>query len=119
MCSVNQWTGFYMAAASVMEGLMYFLIFQPEDMLKLCLNFNESHAYICFCKYFSHPKSFTLFLFCFFNVYYVRLTVLAKLHNLNCQYHCVKSFQIRSFFWPVLSHTSIEYGKIRTRKNSL
>ena len=33
--------------------------------------------------------------------------------------HCVKSVQIRSFFWSVLSHIQAEYWKIRTRKNSV
>ena len=70
-----------------------------------------------FWKYFSHPKSFTLFLFFFFNVYYVRLTVLAKLHNLNCQYQCVKSFQIRSFsgpYCPTLVLNTEKYGPEKT-----
>ena len=33
--------------------------------------------------------------------------------------HCVKSVQIRSFFWSVFSHIRTEYGKIRTGKNSV
>ena len=44
--------------------------------------------------------------------------------------HCIKSVQIRSFFWTVFSrirteygeillHIQSEYGKIRTRKNSV
>ena len=33
--------------------------------------------------------------------------------------HCVKSVQIRSFFWSVFSCIRTEYGKIRTRKNSV
>ena len=33
--------------------------------------------------------------------------------------HCVKSVQIRSFFWPVFSGIRTEYRKIRTRKNSI
>ena len=32
--------------------------------------------------------------------------------------HCVKSVQIRSFFWPVFSCMQSEYRKIQTRKNS-
>ena len=31
--------------------------------------------------------------------------------------HCVKSVQIRSSFWSVLSRIRFEYGKIRTREN--
>ena len=31
--------------------------------------------------------------------------------------HCVKSFQVRSYFWSVFSCIRTEYGKIRTRKN--
>ena len=34
-------------------------------------------------------------------------------------YHCVKSVQIRSFFWSVFSRIQSECGKIRTRKNSV
>ena len=33
--------------------------------------------------------------------------------------HCLKSVQIRSFFWSVFSCIRIEYGKIGTRKNSV
>ena len=32
--------------------------------------------------------------------------------------HCVKSVQIRSFFWSVFSCIRTEYRKIQTRKNS-
>ena len=30
---------------------MYFLIFYPEDMLKLCLNFNESQPLYAYKQY--------------------------------------------------------------------
>ena len=33
--------------------------------------------------------------------------------------HCVKSFQIRSYFWSVFSYIRTEYRKIRTRNNSV
>ena len=33
--------------------------------------------------------------------------------------HCVKRIQLRSFFWSVFSRIRTEYGKIRTRKNSV
>ena len=33
--------------------------------------------------------------------------------------HCSKSVQIRSLFWSVFSPIRTEYGKIRTRKNSV
>ena len=35
---------------------MYFLIFQPDDMLNLCLNFNESQP-ICAYKRYPYKKS--------------------------------------------------------------
>ena len=35
------------------------------------------------------------------------------------RYTLLKSVQIGSFFWSVLSRIRIEYGKIQTRKNSL
>ena len=34
-------------------------------------------------------------------------------------YHCVKSFQIRSYFWSVFFCIWTEYTKIRTRNNSV
>ena len=40
----------------------------------------------------------------------------------NCYFqtsYCVKSVQIRSFFWSVFSRIQSEYGKIRTGKNSV
>ena len=33
-------------------------------------------------------------------------------------WHCVKSVQIQSFFWPLFSRSRAEYGKIWTGKNS-
>ena len=33
--------------------------------------------------------------------------------------HCVKSVQIRSYFWSVFSCIRIEYRKVRTRNNSV
>ena len=33
--------------------------------------------------------------------------------------HCVKSAQIRSYFWPLFFSTRTEYKKIRTRNNSV
>ena len=33
--------------------------------------------------------------------------------------NCVKSVQIRSYFWSTFSRIRIEYGKIRTRNNSV
>ena len=33
--------------------------------------------------------------------------------------HCVKSVQIRSFFWSIFSCIRTEYRKMRTRKNSI
>ena len=35
------------------------------------------------------------------------------------EYHCVKSVQIRSYFWNVFSCIRAEYRKIRTRSNSI
>ena len=35
------------------------------------------------------------------------------------QLHCVKSVQIRSYFWSVFSCIRTEYSKIRTRNNSV
>ena len=33
--------------------------------------------------------------------------------------YCVKSVQIRSYFWSVFSYIRTEYRKIRTRNNSV
>ena len=42
-------------------------------------------------------------------------------HTRECRVHthCVKNVQIRNFFWSVFSRIQSEYGKIRTRKNSV
>ena len=37
----------------------------------------------------------------------------------SCLLHCVKSVQIRSYFWSVFSCIQSEYRKIRTRNNSV
>ena len=50
---------------------MYFLIFQPEDMLKLCLNFNESQticAYACGYKKRVHVNVALIKIECMFPV---------------------------------------------------
>ena len=44
---------------------------------------------------------------------------LGSLDNAVTYYHCVKSVQIPSFFWSVFPRIRTEYGKIRTRKNSV
>ena len=41
-----------------------------------------------------------------------------KKYNMGT-FHCVKSVQIRSFFWSVFSCIRTEYRKIRTRNNSV
>ena len=40
-----------------------------------------------------------------------------KTSSLLCQIHCVKSVQIRIYFWSVFSCIRTEYRKIRTRNN--
>ena len=48
------------------------------------------------------------------------LTLKITLHKFSrCDTHCVKSVQIRSFFWSIFSRIRTEYGEIRTRKNSV
>ena len=44
--------------------------------------------------------------------------LLSRQKETNIQ-RCVKSVQIRSFFWSVFSCIRTEYRKIRTRKNSI
>ena len=39
--------------------------------------------------------------------------------RIDCYYHCVKSAQIRSYFWSVFSSIQSEYRKLRTRNNSV
>ena len=47
-------------------------------------------------------------------------TNLFRLIRITCSYsHCVKSVQIRSFFWSVFSCIRAEYRKILTRKYSV
>ena len=62
------------------------------------------------------------------NVYYYKLSTYISQHPLTLirRLYCVKSFQIRSFFWSVFSRIRTEYrenlliqsecGKIRTKK---
>ena len=38
--------------------------------------------------------------------------------DVDLQYHCVKSVQIRSFFWSVFSRIRTEYGNIRSIPHS-
>ena len=40
---------------------MYFLIFQPDDMLKLCLKFNESHP-IYADKLYAYKKVYRVYI---------------------------------------------------------
>ena len=47
---------------------------------------------------------------------YAKNDSLVYVSSQNC--HCVKSVQIRSFFWSIYSCVQSEYRKIRTRKNS-
>ena len=47
------------------------------------------------------------------------LVPILELLTTNKFTHCVKSFQIRSYFWPVFYCIRIEYRKIRTRNNSV
>ena len=54
--------------------------------------------------YSSHSQSMTI------ATISIRLTLI---------FHCVKSLQIRSFFWSVFSCIQSKYRKIRTRKNSI
>ena len=42
-----------------------------------------------------------------------------NLHNSCFQKNCVKSVQIRSFYWSFVSSIQTGNGKIRTRKNSV
>ena len=45
---------------------------------------------------------------------WLQRTLEVKIRNMR---HCVKSVQIRSFFWSVFSCIRTEYRKIQTRKN--
>ena len=63
------------------------------------------------------------------NVFYNRLVLENPSNNFNVwdvkngkvnqQRHCVKTVQIRRFFWSVFYHIQSEYGKIRARKISV
>ena len=43
----------------------------------------------------------------------------ANKNNLKTKWHCVKSVQIRSYFWSVLYSIRTEYWKMRTSNNSI
>ena len=42
-----------------------------------------------------------------------------KIRRIHVFSHCVKSVQIRSYFWSVFSCIRTEYRKIRTKNNSV
>ena len=50
--------------------------------------------------------------------WWVLLRSTRERNSLDTQNHCVKSVQLRSFFWSVFSCIQSQYRKIRTRKNS-
>ena len=56
-----------------------------------------------------------------YTVCYSMLLLLLSVNPMVIPYylHCVKSVQIRSFFWSVFSYIRTEGRKIRTRKNSV
>ena len=89
--------------------------------LILTLNFTEfvlriAMPYIC-------PKDLlSMALFKFYDLKLIRVNnyfVFFKLFPILKfkSLHCLKSIQIRSFFWSLFSRIQTEYEKIRTRKN--
>ena len=43
----------------------------------------------------------------------------SNIHLISLPWKCAKSVQILSYFWSVFSYIRTEYGKIRTRNNSV
>ena len=62
---------------------------------------------------------FTLCLFTVFQGREKHIKIYLYINNTVWDFHCVKSVQIRSLFWSVLSCIRTEYRKILTRKNSV
>ena len=79
------------------------------------------------CPVTSHYKTFTVrnlqtFYFCtilfmYLFIFYLQLTVCR--YNPAYNQHCMKSVQIRSFFWSVFFCIQSKYRKMRTRKCSV
>ena len=67
-------------------------------------------AYTQFWDFLNIPKCFGLYT----KIYYTKYQDPLYLWWIK---HCVKSVQIRSYFWSVFSCIRIEYGKIHTRNN--
>ena len=58
-------------------------------------------------------------LLCTCEAKYSRLAKADERKVIQQEHHCVKSVQIRSYFWSVFSCTQSEYRKIWTRNNSV
>ena len=69
-------------------------------------------------SYFVHSRNCIFFL-AFPVVISAHKLFLSYFSNIAVHYHCVKSVQIRIFFWSVFSRIWTEYGKIRIRKSSV
>ena len=89
-------------------------IFQPVEKLEAVFKVSAIYIYISSassvdsfsCVWFDVPPSSSLL---FSNCLFFCLSFR----------HCVKSVQIRSFFWSVFSCIQNKYRKIRTKKNSV
>ena len=89
-------------------------IFQPVEKLEAVFKVSAIYIYISSassvdsfsCVWFDVPPSSSLL---FSNFLFFCLSFR----------HCVKSVQIRSFFWSVFSCIQNKYRKIRTKKNSV
>ena len=100
----------------------------PKTMRKLCLFTKFPHQEIRWNHGIFHSEQFFETPLDRWSMSHVQRTFLNNndlylkwnfLYMYSVQLHCVESVQIRSFFWSVFLRIQSEYGKIRTRKNSV
>ena len=75
---------------------MYFLIFQPEDILKLCLNFNEYQTICAYKRYTYKKSSFTA---------RMSLEALVDLSKINLSGQKIKVMCHFSLFYGIMQMT--------------
>ena len=110
-----------------------FIVYRIEGywkILKLCC---RSFAFTSFKAFLKNKKRYGTSVSIILEERYITVGIIHWLVRFHCRVaftsrdfgkymscnHCVKSVQIRSFFWFVFSRTFSEYGKITTRKDSV
>ena len=92
------------------ENYLFFVI-------KTCVFVHETVPFasspLCFCWHFFLLLNHHHYLFSYWNHYFYLFNIII-IYLINAFYHCVKSVQIRSFFWSVFSPNAGKYGPEKT-----